>query len=49
MVHPSFDRDGRLVDLDGEDLKRRIEELQIPAEQLCSFADLLPREEHALS
>jgi predicted glycoside hydrolase/deacetylase ChbG (UPF0249 family) len=41
MVHPSFDSNGRLVDLDGQDLKSRIEELCIPAGEMCSYHDVL--------
>jgi predicted glycoside hydrolase/deacetylase ChbG (UPF0249 family) len=41
MVHPSFNSDGRLVDLDGQDLKARIEDLCIPAGEMCSYHDVL--------
>jgi hypothetical protein len=42
MVHPTLDHRGRLVDLDGEDLKSRIEELNIPAAEMSSYYDLRP-------
>jgi predicted glycoside hydrolase/deacetylase ChbG (UPF0249 family) len=41
MVHPSFDSDGRLIDLDGRDLKSRIGKLCIPAVEMFSYHDVL--------
>jgi len=43
MVHPSFDMHGRLIDLDGQDLRTRIEDLSIPVGQMCSYYDVHPQ------
>jgi chitin disaccharide deacetylase len=40
MVHPNLDQCDRLVDIDGEDLKSRIDALRIPAEEMCSYYDV---------
>ena len=42
MVHPTLDNQGRLVDLNGEDLKSRIAELNIPAAEMSSYYDVRP-------
>lgn len=43
MVHPMLDDCERLVDLDGEDLKRRIDALSIPEAEMCSYYDVPSR------
>jgi predicted glycoside hydrolase/deacetylase ChbG (UPF0249 family) len=43
MVHPMLDNRDQLVDLNGEELKSRIDALRIPAAEMCSFYDMTSR------
>jgi predicted glycoside hydrolase/deacetylase ChbG (UPF0249 family) len=40
IVHPTLDRHGKLVDMDGEDLRTRLASLRIPTEALCNYREL---------
>lgn len=41
MVHPALSADGRLIDDDGEDLEARIAGLDIPANEMSSYAEIM--------